>query len=136
MLDRILKLIIATWEGEVKSFSANIMNGLARLLYAYQDNIKDEIFKEKLGEISIKEISKTAKERRAGSLGYAEAMLIFYNNSMKCPLQWNILYSNNIDSKKKKRSPDSPIMLHETASIEESQESQPEQLQLDLKEPM
>lgn len=136
MLDRILKLIIATWEGEVKSFSANIMNGLARLLYAYQDNIKDEIFKEKIGEISIKEISKTAKERRAGSLGYAEAMLIFYNKRMKCPLQWNILYSNKIDSKKKKRIPDSPIMLQETASIEESQESQPEQLQLDLKKPM
>ena len=61
MLDRVLKLIIMTWEGEPKSFSANIMNGIARLLYAYQDNIKDEIFKAKLGEVSIKEISKPQK---------------------------------------------------------------------------
>jgi len=103
MLDRVLKLIIMTWEGEPKSFSSNILNGLARLLYAYQDDIKDDVFKAKLGEISIKEISKTAKERRAGSLGYAEAMLIFYNKKMKGPLAWNMLYSNKIDSKRKKK---------------------------------
>ena len=36
-----------------------------------------------------------------------------------------------IDSKKKKKIPDSPIMLQETTSIEESQ---PEQLQLELPE--
>ena len=100
MLDHVIKLIIMTWEGEPKSFSANIMNGIARLLYAYQDNIKDDVFKAKLGEISIKEISKTAKERRAGSLGYAEAMLIFYNKKMKNALPWNNLYNNKIDSKK------------------------------------
>ena len=87
MLDRVLKLIIMTWEGEPKSFSANIMNGLARLLYAYQDSIKDEIFKAKVGEVSIKEISKTAKERRAGSLGYAEAILLIYNKKMRNALQ-------------------------------------------------
>ena len=34
MLDRVLQLIIITWEGEPKSFSANMMNGLARFLYA------------------------------------------------------------------------------------------------------
>lgn len=101
MLDRVLKLIIMTWEGEPKSFSANILNGIARLLYAFQDNIKDEIFKAKLGEISIKEISKTARERRAGSLGYAEAMLIFYNKKMKKGLPWDNLYSNKIEGKRK-----------------------------------
>ena len=101
MLDRVLKLIIMTWEGEPKSFSANIMNGIARLLYAYQDNIKDEIFKAKLGEVSIKEISKTAKERRAGSLGYAEAILLIYNKKMRNALQWNMLYNNKFDPKKK-----------------------------------
>lgn len=56
-----------------------MLNGVSRLVVAYGNKLKDEIFKEKLGEISIKEISKTAKDRRAGSLGYAEAMLIFYN---------------------------------------------------------
>ncbi len=94
MLDHVLKLIIMTWEGEQKSFSGNVMNGVARLLYAYGSSIQDSIFKDKLGEVSIKELTKLAKERRAGSLGYAEAMLIFYNKRMKTPLQWNILYSN------------------------------------------
>ncbi len=104
MLDRVIGLIVMTWEGEPKSFSGNIMNGLARLLYAYGDNIKDEIFKEKLGEVSIKEIVKTARERRAGSLGYAEAMLIFYNKKLKNQLPWQPLFTNKIDSKAKKKS--------------------------------
>ena len=70
MLERVLRLIVMTWEGEQKSFSANIMNGLARFLYSYQDRINESIFKEKLGTISIKELTKTAKERKAGSLGW------------------------------------------------------------------
>ena len=101
MLDRVLKLIIMAWEGEPKSFSANMMNGLARFLYAYPDKISDEVFKEKLGEVSIKELSKTAKERRAGSLGFAEAMLIIYNKRMKNPLPWNDLYSNKVEKRKR-----------------------------------
>ena len=71
-----------------------MLNGMARLLSAYGDNLKDEIFKEKLGEVSLKEIARTAKERRAGSLGYAEAMLLLYNKKMRSPLHWNTLYSN------------------------------------------
>ena len=95
MLDKVLHLIIITWEGEQKSFSANMMNGVARLLSAYGGEIKEDIFKEKLGEISIKELTKTAKERRAGSLGYAEAMLIFYSKRMKNPPAWKALYTNS-----------------------------------------
>ena len=101
MLDHVLKLIIMTWEGESKSFSANIMNGLARLLYAYGDNVKDDVFKEKLSEVSIKELTKLARERRAGSLGYAEAMLINYNRRSKAPLHWQTLYSNKLIPVKK-----------------------------------
>ena len=96
LLDRVLKLIIITWEGELKSFSSNILNGTARLINVYGDTIKDETFKEKLGEISIRELSKTAKERRAGSLGYAEAMLLAYNKRNKKPLNWQKLYSNKV----------------------------------------
>ncbi len=103
MLDRVIGLIVMTWEGEPKSFSGNIMNGIARLLYAYGDSIKDEIFKEKLGEVSIKEIVKTARERRAGSLGYAEAMLIFYNKKLKNQLPWQPLFTNKIDTRAKKK---------------------------------
>ena len=70
-------------------------------LYAYPGKISDEVFKEKLGEVSIKELSKTAKERRAGSLGFAEAMLIIYNKRMKNPLPWNDLYSNKVEKRKR-----------------------------------
>lgn len=94
MLDHVLKLIIMTWEGEQKSFSSNILNGVVRLLYAFGPTLKDDVFREKLGTISIKEITKLAKERRAGSLGYAEAMLIYYNKNKKKGLQWSVLYSN------------------------------------------
>lgn len=94
VLDRVLKLIIITWEGEAKSFSANMLNGVARLVITYGSKLKEDVFKEKLSEISIKEISKTAKDRRAGSLGYAEAMLIFYNKKMRTGLPWNALYQN------------------------------------------
>ncbi len=107
MLDHVLKLIIITWEGEQKSFSANIMNGIVRLLFAFGDGIKDDVFKDKLGEVSIKEITKLAKERRAGSLGYAEAMLIFYNKKMKNPLQWATLYTNKPRFKDSKTDKDS-----------------------------
>ena len=101
MLDHVLKLIIMTWEGEQKSFSGNMMSGLARLISCFGDAIKDDVFKDKLGEVSIKELTRTAKERRAGSLGYAEAMLIYYNKKMKAPLQWSLLYSNHIGTSKK-----------------------------------
>ena len=95
MLNRALRLIVITWEGENKSFSSNILKGIVRLIVAYGDKIKDEVFKEKVGNVSIKEITRTAKERRAGSLGYAEAMLIAYNKRNKSPLYWNALYSGN-----------------------------------------
>ena len=103
MLEKVLGLIIMTWEGEQKSFSANIMNGMARFLYSYQDKVSETVFKEKLGIISIKELTKTAKERKAGSLGFAEAMLIYYNKRLKCPLPWNELYEIRIDRKKRKK---------------------------------
>lgn len=103
MLDRVLRLIIATWEGEPKSFSGNMLNGVSRFLNTYQERISDTIFKEKLGVISIKELAKIAKERRAGSLGYAEAMLIFYNKRSKNPLPWSDLYNNKTDKKRTQR---------------------------------
>lgn len=103
MLEKVLGLIIMTWEGEQKSFSANIMNGMARFLYSYQDKVSETVFKEKLGIISIKELTKTAKERKAGSLGFAEAMLIYYNKRLKCPLPWNELYEIRIDRKRGRR---------------------------------
>lgn len=100
MLDHVIRLIAATWEGASQSFSANMMNGLARFLNAYGDAIKDDVFKEKLGWISIKELARTAKDRRSGSLGFAEAILIYYNKKSRNPLTWDKLYTHKLPHKK------------------------------------
>ena len=99
VLDRVLKLIIATWEGEPKSFSANFLNSITRMVYAFGDDLDDDVFKRKLSEVSIKEIIRDSKERRAGSLGYAESMLKVYNKNQRRQLEWNLLYSNTITKK-------------------------------------
>lgn len=102
VLDHVLRLCISTWEGAPQSLSANMMNGVARLINAYGEQLKDDIFKEKLGRVSVKEISRTAKERRAGSLGFAEALLIYYNKKSRSgnALQWEKLYTHKTPKKK------------------------------------
>lgn len=106
VLDRTLRLCIATWEGDSFSLSANILKGIARLAATFGDNLRDDIFKEKVGDVSAKQISRTAKERRPGHLGYSEAMLLQYNRKCKYPLRWKDIYEeqrisddgDNIDS--------------------------------------
>ncbi len=73
------------------------MNGSALLVAAYGDALDDAIFKAKLGALSIKAISRTAKDRRSGALGYAETMVLEYNgrkkgNSKRLPM--SKLYSS------------------------------------------
>lgn len=72
---------------DMNSFSANILNGITKLISVFGDQLNDEVFKEKVGAISIKQLVRTAKERQAGSMGYAEAMLIEYNGKKKNPAQ-------------------------------------------------
>ena len=93
VLDRTLRLSIGTWEGDYYSLSANMLKGIAFLIVAFGDSLKDDTFKEKVGVFSAKDIGRVAKERKAGSLGYAEAMLITYNKKMKAALQWQRLYA-------------------------------------------
>ncbi len=93
VLDRTLRLCIGTWEGDYNSLSANMLKGIAQLIVAFGDLLKDDIFKEKIGAFSAKDISRTAKERKAGFLGYSEAMLLAYNKKMKAPLKWSKLYA-------------------------------------------
>lgn len=93
ILDNTLGLCIATWEGDINSFSANMLKGVAKLLVAYGEELDLNVFKEKLGRCSIKEISRSASERANGSLGYAEAMLNIYNKRLRCPLQVSKLYN-------------------------------------------
>lgn len=80
----------------MNSLSANMLNGIARLVYTFGDALKDETFKEKVGEMSVKLLSRTAKERRPGSMGYAEAMLLAYNRKCRYPLKWTKLYEKNV----------------------------------------
>lgn len=98
-LDHVLRLIIGTWEGESQSLSANMLNGVARLINAYGDALKDSVFKAKLGQISVKELSRTARDRRSGSLGFAEAILIYYNKKAHNGLKWEKLYTHKVKNK-------------------------------------
>ncbi len=103
MLDHVLRLCVGTWEGTAHSLSSNMMNGIARLINAFGDELRDDIFVEKLGRVPVKEISRTAKERAAGSLGYAEALLLAYNkNARSQQLKFEALYTHKIN----KRYPD------------------------------
>ncbi len=95
VLDRVISLIIMTWEGENKSFSSNILNGVTRMVVAFGDKLKDDVFKDKVGGVSIRELMRSAKERRVGALGYSEAMLYFYNKRNKAPLRWQELYKSS-----------------------------------------
>ena len=63
----------------------------SKRVYVYEDKLRDDLFKEKVGKISPKELSRTTKERRVGSLGYAEARLIAYNHRMRNPLRMSRL---------------------------------------------
>lgn len=79
ILSRTLRLCIGAWEGHPQSLGASILKGIARVLKVFGTDIKDEIFIDKLGNVSIKEIIRTAKERKGGAIGYSEAMVLEYN---------------------------------------------------------
>ncbi|MBQ9278813.1 MAG: hypothetical protein IJ224_09310 [Lachnospiraceae bacterium] len=100
ILNRTLILIVGTWEGEAHSLSSNMLWGVAKVIYAYKDKLDDDRFKEKLGVISVRELSRTAKERRAGSLGYAEAIVLNYNKKSHGVLNIEELYKNKIPPEK------------------------------------
>lgn len=82
-LSRVLRLIIGAWEGDLNSFSANMLNAVTRLVAIYGDSLDDEIFIDRLGAISVKQLTRNAKDRRSGSMGYAEVMVIEYNGKRK-----------------------------------------------------
>ena len=96
-----------------------MLNGVSRLVVTYGDQIKDTVFKERLGKISIKTLSQTAKDRRVGSLGYAEAILIFYNKHSKVHLTWDKLYAKKTPSKNKA----DDLMAYTTSETDTSDEN-------------
>ena len=82
-LNRTLRLIIGAWEGDLHSFSANILNAVAKLISVFGDGLNDDIFKEKLGAVSVNQLTRVAKERKSGCMGFAETMIIEYNGKKK-----------------------------------------------------
>lgn len=82
-LSRVLRLVIGAWEGDMNSFSANILNAVAKLVVVFKDHLNEAVFAEKVGALSVKALTRIAKERRAGSMGFAEAMIIEYNGKKK-----------------------------------------------------
>lgn len=97
VLDRTLRLCVGTWEGEINSFSGNILSAIARLIVIYGDDLNDELFIDHVGRLTVKAIGRTAKERRPGALGYAEAILIAYNTKCKSRLPMRRLYGTGAD---------------------------------------
>lgn len=96
LLDRVIRLCVLTWEGDQTSLSANMLNAVARMVSTYGEDLKDEAFSECVGMYSAREISRSARERRAGSLGFAEALLAAYNKKAKPGLPWAKLYSGKL----------------------------------------
>ncbi len=97
VLDKSICLLLATWEGDVNSLTGNMLKGIARIIAAFGDTLREDVFKEHVGRCSVKTIIRTAKERRPGALGYAEALLIAYNAKNKYKLSMRKLYGKNTD---------------------------------------
>ena len=114
ILDQTLRLCIGAWDGDTKALTANILKGTSKLILAYKNDIKFNIFKEKVGRCTVKEISRMAAERKNGSLGYAEAMLTIYNSKrQRFSLEWSKLY----DIKHYKQQEQSEILENEKETI-------------------
>ena len=96
VLDRTLRLCVGTWEGDIDSLGANVLAGVARMVVAFGDQLRDETFKERVGFMSVRQLSRIAKERGAGSLCYAEAMLVAYNRKCKYTLRMTKLHSGKV----------------------------------------
>lgn len=82
-LDRTLRLCVGTWEGESDSLSSAIIKGISLLITAYGDALRDDQFIERVGKFSPREVSRNARERKMGTMGYAEVMLSAYNKKTK-----------------------------------------------------
>ena len=97
ILDQTLYMTVSTWEGDPVSLCATILKGIARLLDCYGESLRADLFVERLSRVPVKEIIRSARERNNGSLGYAEALLTYYNKKTRYPLRWSKLYKNASD---------------------------------------
>lgn len=116
VLDRTLLLIVSTWEGNVDSLSSNMLKGVARLIAAYGESLKDEEFIDRLSRVSVREVIRTAKDRHAGTQGYAEAILLQYNKRLKYPLRWDTL-SESLVKTSDEPSGEAPALVEEDGYV-------------------
>jgi hypothetical protein len=94
-LDRTIKLVVKTWEGEPNSLTSSMLRGVALLVATFSDSLRDDLFAERIGSVSAREIARTAKERGGGAVGYAETMLLFYNKKTKSTLSMTRLHNSD-----------------------------------------
>lgn len=116
-LERVLALVVGTWEGEDASLSANMIKALSKLIETYGEELDDELFKERNSTATVKDIMRSAKERHPGVVGVAETLLFNYNQKNRHPLEWNLLYERKKTKKKKKNPVVSPIKANEPDTV-------------------
>ena len=73
----------------ITGLSASMLRGVAKLIVTFGDELNDEAFKDRISQHSLKVLTRTAKDRRMGSLGYSEALVLAYNR--KCKLKTKML---------------------------------------------
>lgn len=83
ILDRTLRLAVAAWEGEPQSLSATMLRGISHLIVTFGEQLRDDGFAERLGQVSSYEIARDAKNRNLGFIGCAEVILIAYNKNRR-----------------------------------------------------
>lgn len=111
-LIRTLRLVLGTWEGDRLSLTSGILKGIACLVSVYGDSLDDETFKDHVGKDSPKKLIRLARDRRPGTLGYAEAMVLSYNTKTKRCLSMKKLYW-----KKGDEPPEEPEEPEEEAAV-------------------
>ena len=91
-LERTIRLVVKTWEGEANSLTSCMLRGVALIIATFGDSLQDDLFADRIGSVSAREVARTARDRRGGSLGYAEAMLLIYNKKAKSKLSMFLLH--------------------------------------------
>ena len=93
LLRQSIDLALKTWDQERNSLSGCMLMGIAILLHTYGLRLHKDVFIRTLGKVPVLNIIRKARERRPGSMGYAEALIVFYNgNKNKFSLPMHILY--------------------------------------------
>lgn len=83
ILDRTIRLLLATWEGEAGSFSGTMIKAVAKIIVTYGGELQEELFKMNVGNYTVRSIVRRAKEIRPGLLGFATALVYAYNDKKK-----------------------------------------------------